>query len=53
MINKSGWGKGGKGIECKCMIAFLVQSIISYLENVLLGSDNLTDENNLAVFRNV
>jgi hypothetical protein len=34
MINKSGWGKGGKGIECKCMIAFLVQSKISYHPNL-------------------
>jgi hypothetical protein len=33
-------------------INITLHTVIS-IENVLLGSDNLTDENNLAVFRNV
>jgi hypothetical protein len=33
-------------------INITLYTVIS-IENVLLGSDNLTDENNLAVFRNV
>ena len=37
LINRSGGGKkGGKGIECKCMIASWVQSIISYHPNLLV-----------------
>jgi hypothetical protein len=33
LINRK---KGGKGVECKCMIAFCVQSIILYHPNLLV-----------------
>jgi hypothetical protein len=36
LINRSGGEKGGNGIECKCIIASWVQSIISYQPNLLL-----------------
>jgi hypothetical protein len=35
-INRSEGGTGGKGIECKCMIASGVQSVISFYPNPLV-----------------
>jgi hypothetical protein len=34
-------------------VLYIEVKIILYIENLLFGSDNLTDENNLIVFRNV